>query len=124
MGEELAETSDEVSNDENGTFTTARLWGLCDTEPYLHDGRAFTLNEAIEAHGGEAQWIRDQYVLGLSDYEKNLVLKFLCSLRTPRLTSTGILKAPEAAEETDAQTLLDVYEEETAGLELYEEPAG
>jgi CxxC motif-containing protein (DUF1111 family) len=54
MGDGLAETFSrgEISNRE---FTTARLWGIADTSPYLHDGRALTLHEAIEAHGGEAQ---------------------------------------------------------------------
>lgn len=122
MGYELRETFDLVSSAENQTFTTARLWGVCDTEPYLHDGRAFTLNDAIVAHGGEAEGIKFTYQNVLSDYEKNLLLKFLCSLRTPRV-SFGVLKAPEAENETDAETLLDIYEEETAGLELYQ-PAG
>ncbi len=35
-------------------FVTARLWGLADTAPYMHDGRALTIREAILAHGGEA----------------------------------------------------------------------
>ena len=61
MGDELAETRDEVGAEENRRFTTARLWGVCDTEPYLHDGRAFTLNEAIVAHGGEAEGARITY---------------------------------------------------------------
>ena len=36
-------------------FTTARLWGVADTAPYLHDGRALNLTDAILAHGGEAR---------------------------------------------------------------------
>lgn len=31
-------------------FLTADLWGIASTAPYLHDGRAGTLTEAIEAH--------------------------------------------------------------------------
>lgn len=116
MGAELEETFDLVSSVENQTFTTARLWGVCDTEPYLHDGRAFTLHEAILAHGGEADGARFTYENVLSTYEKDLLLQFLCSLRTPKVAS-GILKAPQAAEETDADTLLAIYNEETAGIE-------
>ncbi|HXJ34712.1 MAG TPA: di-heme oxidoredictase family protein [Candidatus Eisenbacteria bacterium] len=36
-------------------FRTAPLWGLRFSAPYLHDGRAPTLEDAILAHGGEAQ---------------------------------------------------------------------
>ena len=35
-------------------WRTPPLWGLRDSAPYLHDGRAATLEEAIELHGGEA----------------------------------------------------------------------
>jgi len=115
MGDELAETRDEVGSEINRRFTTARLWGVCDTEPYLHDGRAFTLNEAIVAHGGEAEGSRITYENTLSDYEKDLLLRFLCSLRTPRVLA-GITQAPKAADETDGETLLTIYDEEVAAL--------
>jgi hypothetical protein len=130
MGDELAETSDQTSAEGNRTFTTARLWGVCDTEPYLHDGRAFTLNEAIEAHGGEAAGIRDTYKYTLSEPEKNLLLQFLCSLRTPRVSPFVVAKAPpeaeapQASEETDGEELLDIYDQETAGIALYQPPPG
>jgi CxxC motif-containing protein (DUF1111 family) len=35
-------------------FRTAPLWGVRFSAPYLHDGRAPTLEDAILAHGGEA----------------------------------------------------------------------
>src|SRR5207245_1572799 len=35
-------------------WRTAPLWGVADSAPYLHDGRARTLEEAIQLHGGEA----------------------------------------------------------------------
>lgn len=67
----------------NTDFTTARLWGIADTAPYLHDGRASTLFQAIEAHGGEAQSQRDGF-LALSSSRQRRVIAFLQSLRTPR----------------------------------------
>lgn len=81
MGDRLAESFEygDIPNDE---FTTARLWGVADTAPYLHDGRAMTLFEAIEMHGGEAQAARDRFV-ALSDAERQALLRFLGSLRTP-----------------------------------------
>lgn len=81
MGEGLRETFSrgEIAN---GEFTTARLWGVADTAPYLHDGRATTVTQAIEAHGGEAQDARDAFVR-LSDEDRALLIAFLERLRTP-----------------------------------------
>jgi hypothetical protein len=64
-------------------FITARLWGVADTAPYLHDGRATTLTEAILFHGGEAQAARDIFN-ALSDDDRIELLSFLRSLETPR----------------------------------------
>ena len=81
MGEGLRESFSrgEIANEE---FTTARLWGVADTAPYLHDGRATTLTEAIDAHGGEAQASRDAFA-ALSDKQRAQLLAFLGRLRTP-----------------------------------------
>ena len=38
-----------------GEWRTPPLWGVADSAPYLHDGRARTLHEAIRLHGGEAE---------------------------------------------------------------------
>jgi CxxC motif-containing protein (DUF1111 family) len=35
-------------------WRTPPLWGLRDSAPYLHDGRAATLDDAVRLHGGEA----------------------------------------------------------------------
>lgn len=80
MGPELAESFGEELA---AQFTTARLWGVADTAPYLHDGRALTLTEAITLHGGEAQAARDAFIQMLDDEEKAALLAFLRSLRTP-----------------------------------------
>ena len=82
MGEALAESFDLADAKRNHEFTTARLWGVADSAPYLHDGRATTLTEAIVMHGGEAQGARDAFA-ELSDARKEALLKFLRSLHTP-----------------------------------------
>jgi hypothetical protein len=64
-------------------FITARLWGVADTAPYMHDGRALTLNDAILMHGGEAQKARDRYSR-LAEEDKAKLLELLLSLRTPK----------------------------------------
>jgi CxxC motif-containing protein (DUF1111 family) len=66
-------------------FLTRPLWGLADTAPYLHDGRAPTVHEAIILHGGEAQAARDAY-LALDERARAGVRVFLASLgRQPKL---------------------------------------
>ena len=61
------------------TFLTRPLWGLADTAPYLHDGRAPTIHEAVVLHGGEAAAARDAY-LALDDDGRASVRVFLASL--------------------------------------------
>jgi hypothetical protein len=66
-------------------FLTRPLWGLADTAPYLHDGRAPTVHEAIVHHGGEAAGARDAY-LALDEDGRASVRVFLASLaREPKL---------------------------------------
>jgi CxxC motif-containing protein (DUF1111 family) len=60
-------------------FRTAPLWGVRASGPYLHDGRAPTLTDAISAHGGEGQASRDAF-LALSPPDQALVIGFLESL--------------------------------------------
>ena len=82
MGDALAESFSLVDDQFNREFTTARLWGIADTAPYLHEGRATTLTEAILLHGGEAGQARDRFD-ALSDADKIDLLDFLRTLRTP-----------------------------------------
>lgn len=83
MGPDLAENFHDASGEVNAQFTTARLWGVADSGPYLHDGRALTITDAILALGGEAQPFRDNFA-ALSRSDKDAVLAFLYSLRAPK----------------------------------------
>ena len=60
-------------------FLTENLWGVGSTAPYLHDGRATTLTEAIPAHGGEAAASRDAF-LGLPTKDQKALIAFLNDL--------------------------------------------
>jgi CxxC motif-containing protein (DUF1111 family) len=72
-------------------FLTPELWGVGNTGPYLHDGRAGTLAEAILLHGedapppigdpgrSEGQEARDAY-LALPADERSALVSFLKSL--------------------------------------------
>ena len=79
MGPALAEST---GGPLDSQFITVRLWGVGDSAPYLHDGRATTLTEAILLHGGEAQAARDNFA-SLPAAEKRALLEFLRNLRTP-----------------------------------------
>jgi CxxC motif-containing protein (DUF1111 family) len=58
---------------------TPPLWGLRASAPYLHDGRAATLDAAIRAHDGEAKNSRDRYTkLGKS--QQQWLIEFLNSI--------------------------------------------
>jgi hypothetical protein len=64
---------------------TRPLWGLAETAPYLHDGRAPTVHDAIVLHAGEAAAARDAY-LALDPTAQASVRVFLTSLsREPKL---------------------------------------
>ena len=78
MGAELGDGIKAGFADAN-EFRTQPLWGVGLHPPYLHDGRADTLQEAIEWHGGEAQNSRDEW-LALSILEQQQILEFLGDL--------------------------------------------
>ena len=62
--------------DNGSEWRTQPLWGVSKFAPYLHDGRAETLDDAIRIHGGEGQAARDAYVALPADRRED-VLAFL-----------------------------------------------
>jgi hypothetical protein len=99
MGPQLAESVNEIAGDDvtpipvnplnrhtPSTFLTENLWGVGSTPPYMHDGRATTLAEAILEHAtgatndiSEAAPARRAYLqLSLSD--KKALVAFLENL--------------------------------------------
>ena len=79
MGPELADGIREGPASER-EFRTAPLWGLGSTgPPYLHDGRAHSIEEAILAHGGEGRAARNRY-LTITTQEQHALFEFLRSL--------------------------------------------
>jgi CxxC motif-containing protein (DUF1111 family) len=63
-------------------WRTPPLWGLSESAPYLHDGRAATLDQAIRQHGGEAEPSAVRYA-NLSRVKKRQLDAFLMSLGVP-----------------------------------------
>ena len=82
---ELPDDADEASKNSLSTlirkdeFLTPELWGVGSTGPWLHDGRATTLKEAIEFHGGEAEEHAKAFTF-LAKPEQDAVIAFLLNL--------------------------------------------
>lgn len=88
MGPALAEANGDSK------FTTARLWGVIDTAPYLHDGRALTIKDAIELHGqpgSEAEDAVEYFFNTLTQNERNNIYDYLKSMRTPKHPAEDLL---------------------------------
>src|SRR5262249_19050459 len=58
------------------------LGGVADSAPYLHDGRAATLEEAIRMHGGQASRSAQRFAK-LNPVERTQLVTFLKTLRAP-----------------------------------------
>ncbi len=63
-------------------WRTPPLWGVRDSAPYMHDGRAGTLLEAVSMHEGEAAGTRDRF-LNLSHRDRSAIIKFMETLVAP-----------------------------------------
>jgi CxxC motif-containing protein (DUF1111 family) len=57
-------------------WRTAPLWGVSLHAPFMHDGRAETLRDAIELHAGESRFSRDRF-RALSPEEQDKIIEFL-----------------------------------------------
>jgi CxxC motif-containing protein (DUF1111 family) len=63
-------------------WRTPPLWGVADSAPYLHDGRAATLYDAIVLHDGEAQFVRERFQMLPAEGQQS-VIAFLQTLVGP-----------------------------------------
>lgn len=81
-------------------WRTPPLWGVRDSGPYLHDGRAMNLDQAIRAHSGEANATRLRYE-SLRIEERTHLIAFLNSLGAPKP-----VKAPAASTHRTSGTRL------------------
>ena len=77
MGPELADIC--LGQAEPAEFRTEPLMGVHFKEVFLHDGRAPSIEAAIELHAGEAAGARDRF-LGLSLQERAALLRFVSGL--------------------------------------------
>ncbi len=86
MGPSLAETTGGALD---AFFITPRLWGVADSAPYMHDGRALTLRDAILAHDGEGLAAAQAFA-ALNGSSQKTILSLLGRLRVPDRPSHDI----------------------------------
>ena len=88
MGESLSDPGTYYGSAESpgaarGTeWRTPPLWGVRDSGPYLHDGRAQTLEDAVSLHGGQGLYSARRF-LTLSPRERSQLRAFLNTLAAP-----------------------------------------
>jgi len=86
MGASLADQHSTFGTFAPNLWLTSPLWGVGQSAPYLHDGRAATLQDAITLHDGEALASRNAFLALTADNQKQIV-EFLNTLsRDPRHT--------------------------------------
>ena len=70
-------------------WKTPALWGVADSAPYLHDGRAETLEDAIAAHQGEASGVTTAFK-NLPPAEQQDIIAFLKTLKAPKSAAPSV----------------------------------
>lgn len=81
---------DQIIRELSREWKTPPLWGLAASAPYLHDGRAATIHEAIMWHNGEAAGVTRRY-LELDSDAKHALIVFLESLVGPNHPAPSVV---------------------------------
>jgi CxxC motif-containing protein (DUF1111 family) len=121
-GQESPEPSEHPEFDGPSTspseWRTPPLWGVADSAPYLHDGRAATLAEAIKLHDGQASPSANRFA-GLSDVQKEELIAFLNTLRAPSVASerSQMVKGPIPSGSGAHPAFEDSVKRNVAGLD-------
>ncbi|MCH7686787.1 MAG: c-type cytochrome [Planctomycetes bacterium] len=77
-------TKTQIVGARRAEWRTPPLWGIRDSAPYLHDGRAQTLKQAIAFHGGEGKDSAIRF-FSLTPQQQQQIVAFLKSLTAPGL---------------------------------------
>lgn len=96
LSDNYAQPTDGKYAAQPGVYVTRSLWGVANTSPYMHDGRARTLREAVLLHGAsgsDAEAVAKNFT-ALSASEQQSLLDFLGSQKLP--IAEGV-SAPEYA---------------------------
>jgi CxxC motif-containing protein (DUF1111 family) len=109
MGERLSDPGDYYADDadspgaaKRAEWRTPPLWGFRDSGPYLHDGRAQDLEQAVALHGGQGAASSQRFRL-LTPLQLSQVKAFLDSLVAPAPDGPpGLLREAEHAPRSKA----------------------
>jgi RNA polymerase sigma factor (sigma-70 family) len=85
-----------------GEWRTPPLWGFRDSAPYLHDGRAGNLEQAVAFHGGQAAASAHRF-FALAAAERAKVEAFLNTLVAPTRAGVPLMDTPEHDSVTAAE---------------------
>jgi len=97
MGDELDSDTIQQGVIPTEQWLTRKLWGFANEPPFLHHGRATLISEAILAHGGEAQEMRDAFA-DLPEDDQAAVVEFLKTLQIlPEGSADLVITAGETA---------------------------
>jgi len=125
-GEESPEQSDfdGSSTTSPSEWRTPPLWGVADSAPYLHDGRAATLAEAIKLHAGQASSSVNRF-MGLSDVQREELIAFLNTLRAPSVLRErpGMVEGQRSNRSAARPTFGNLLEPSVARLDAGSFPA-
>jgi RNA polymerase sigma factor (sigma-70 family) len=132
MGPSLSDTGEYYGSDGSsspggpspGEWRTPPLWGFRDSGPYLHDGRAETLEEAVALHGGQGGKSAKGF-FSLPPEGRSAIETFLKSLVAPSAASApGVVLAAELEsrfvpeESRQAELLVRIRREEAEAREV------
>jgi RNA polymerase sigma factor (sigma-70 family) len=99
-------------------WRTPPLWGFRDSAPYLHDGRAQTLEEAVALHDGQGLSSAHRF-FALNPFERSQIEMFLKSLVAPSAAaSPGVVLAADMESRIEAE---ERYSPETLARKRREE---
>jgi RNA polymerase sigma factor (sigma-70 family) len=111
MGNSLSDTGSSYGADEPTSpggptpneWRTPPLWGYRDSGPYLHDGRAETLDQAVAFHEAQGSAARHEF-FALSDKERARIESFLKSLIAPPATAIAAVTLGSPKEQSASET--------------------
>lgn len=87
----------EVSETLAREWRTPPLWGLRDSAPYLHDGRAETIAQAVMLHGGQGAASAERFAR-LSSRRRRQIEAFLNALAAPQTVAENSDDDPAGAD--------------------------
>jgi CxxC motif-containing protein (DUF1111 family) len=109
MGPALSDRGDIYSDDLNSRdapklreWRTPPLWGFHDSGPYLHDGRAHDLEQAVALHGGQAAVSAREFG-AISPSQRSLIHAFLNSMAAPGSAGSTELSVAAETEAREAE---------------------